>query len=130
MLSVFEPPRVKPRHADAAGQHDLFPWLHTPRPFGDPPSVVDSLTSVEAARRARRSRLRNRDRLQELFRRLGNTGASDEEGAKLLGLDGNTYRPRRIELCRLGFVRDSGLRRATRAGGLAAVWCVLAEANP
>lgn len=49
-------------------------------------------------------------------------GATDEEIATALGLDGNTERPRRRELQLAGLIHDSGRRRKTTTGRLATVW--------
>jgi cytosine/adenosine deaminase-related metal-dependent hydrolase len=48
-------------------------------------------------------------------------GRTDEEGAAILHMNGNTYRPRRIELQRLGLIVARG-SRLTKAGRPAAVW--------
>jgi hypothetical protein len=56
-------------------------------------------------------------------------GATDEEGSFALGIAGNTYRPRRIELTLAGLVRDSGRTRRTRAGRSAVVWTAIPEAS-
>ena len=47
---------------------------------------------------------------------------TDEEGQRLLGMGGNTYRPRRVNLVTLGFVEDSGQTRKTSSARHATVW--------
>lgn len=55
-------------------------------------------------------------------------GLTDEEGQDVLGMEGNTYRPRRVELHKGwrdipgGFVEDRGVRRKGRSGRSAIVW--------
>ncbi len=43
------------------------------------------------------------------------------------GLEGNTVRPRLVELREMGRVRDSGLTRPTRSGRDATIWEVIPE---
>ena len=82
-----------------------------------------SATSVEAANLivgARADTLRG-----EIYRYLlsvTGTGATDEEGQDALGLPGNTYRPRRVELQNAGLVVDSRRVRLTRNKRKAVVW--------
>ncbi len=54
---------------------------------------------------------------------------SDEEGMAEANITASTYRPRRIELCKLGLVRDSGLQGKTRSGRVCTLWvaCVPSE---
>ncbi len=47
---------------------------------------------------------------------------SDEEGMAEANITASTYRPRRIELCKLGLVRDSGLTGKTRSGRACTLW--------
>ena len=49
-------------------------------------------------------------------------GCTDEEGMRHLRMNPNTYRPRRVELVRMGLVKDSGIRRPTLSGEQAVVW--------
>jgi len=51
-------------------------------------------------------------------------GLTDEEGQKLLGIEGNSYRPCRVTLFDSGFVHDSGMRRKTKANKNAVVWMI------
>jgi hypothetical protein len=48
-------------------------------------------------------------------------GRTDEEGVAALRLNGNTYRPRRVELRNAGLIVAHG-SRLTKAGRPAAVW--------
>lgn len=49
-------------------------------------------------------------------------GLTDEEGAERLGIESNSYRPRRKELEQAGLIRPSGRTRETRRGRKAVVW--------
>lgn len=49
-------------------------------------------------------------------------GLTDSEGMEVTGLEGNTYRPRRITLVEEGIVVDSGETRRTASGRKATVW--------
>ena len=49
-------------------------------------------------------------------------GATDEEGQEALGMEGNTYRPRRVELQEVGLVVDSKTTRLTKNRRRAVVW--------
>ena len=52
-------------------------------------------------------------------------GATDEQIIDGTGLPPSTARPRRIELTKRGFIRDSGQTRPTRSGRRAVVWCAV-----
>jgi len=49
-------------------------------------------------------------------------GLTDEEAQEMLALQGNTYRPRRVELQEAGLVKDSKTVRLTKARRKAVVW--------
>lgn len=49
-------------------------------------------------------------------------GVTDEEGQDQLDIPGNSYRPARVALVRLGFVKKSGKTRKTHSGSNANVW--------
>jgi hypothetical protein len=49
-------------------------------------------------------------------------GLTDEEVQERLRMPPNTERPRRVELVRMGFVKDSGVRRPTVWGNPSIVW--------
>jgi hypothetical protein len=49
-------------------------------------------------------------------------GITDEEGQDKYSIPGNSYRPMRVVLMNLGLVRDSGVRRLTRAKRISVVW--------
>jgi len=52
------------------------------------------------------------------------SGLTDQEGQRLLNLDGNTYRPARVVLRQKGFVKDSSLTRQTACKRDAVVWTI------
>ena len=52
-------------------------------------------------------------------------GVTDEEGQDTLGLAGNSYRPARGALVKLGFVMKSGGTRKTHSGSSANVWVAI-----
>ena len=56
-----------------------------------------------------------------------NGPSSDEEISEALSMSPSTERPRRIELVKLGLVRDSGQQGKTRSGRACTLWCA---ANP
>jgi hypothetical protein len=49
-------------------------------------------------------------------------GLTDQELSAATGLSGSTARPRRIELVRLGLVKDAGWNRKTASGRWAVVY--------
>lgn len=54
-------------------------------------------------------------------------GCTDEQGATALAMNPSTYRPRRIELMRAGYIREALEPGLTRAGKNAVVWTVTAK---
>ena len=66
------------------------------------------------------------DLQRQLLTWLRNNGpATDREMQGWIPMDPNTQRPRRVELVRLGLVRDTGEKRKTRSGRSAVVWEVI-----
>lgn len=60
---------------------------------------------------------------QKVFAYLqGVGGATDEQGITTLAMSASTYRPRRIELCRLGLVRASVRTTTLKSGRAGIVW--------
>jgi len=110
---------------DAKGQLELFSgaWGPSPIQHRDPtPPHVASGTSKAAAQSIKCHALRLRERMLAFYAERGDHGATDEECQIDLGLSGNTQRPRRCELVRIGRLRDSGKRRPTASGCAAIVW--------
>lgn len=85
------------------------------------PYQAHSGTSREAASSIRGKSARLRESVLEELR---SNPATDEEIGRILNLEGNTCRPRRVELVDLGLVEDSGQRRKTASGRNAVVWRV------
>jgi len=75
------------------------------------PFAAGSDTSKAAADAMAAKPLRVRRDHERIINVLLSGGKTDNEGIEILGLDGSSYRPRRIELVRMGRVRDSGERR-------------------
>lgn len=94
---------------------------------GRAPFVEGSKTSASAADRKNAGSLyADRARIMAYFDSLLHPehGATDDEIQVALRLSGDTQRPRRIDLIRGGFLRDSGRTRKTRKGRDATVWVV------
>lgn len=84
-----------------------------------PPYVAGSSTSAAAADRIEPVAGSLRGRVLELIRTAG--PITDQQIAERLRMDPSTARPRRVELQRVGLVRQQGTAR-TRAGREAALW--------
>ena len=80
--------------------------------------------SRQAARAGEPRAPSQRHRVLVYLRSRGSDGATDEEGCVALDMNPSTYRPRRIELVRLGSVADSGATRASTQGRAMSVWVV------
>jgi hypothetical protein len=97
---------------------------HQPSLFDDPPAQRHSPTSVAAAEAIRAAMPALRRRVLDALEGAGDRGLTDEEGIDGTGMPPSTYRPRRVELWRGGFVEDSGRTRRVRSGKAAVVWVV------
>jgi hypothetical protein len=85
--------------------------------------VKHSPTSYAAAvENAAHSGTQRRRVFDEIYR---SHGATDHEMQKNLAMNSSTQRPRRVELVRMGLVRDSGRKRLTPSGRWAVVWDVV-----
>ena len=128
-MELFQPAGAKGRRADADGQAALFPWLASPRPgfVAEPAAIVESPTSRGAARRVADTAPRLRDRLLEHFRIVARYGATDEEASLALRIPGNSYRPRRVQLVRLGMIQGTARTRSTKSGGAARVYSITGD---
>jgi len=87
-----------------------------------PPAQQHSATSKDAAERIKPSVHSLRAQVLIYLERRGPDGATDIEMQQALAMDGNTQRPRRIELVADGSVVDSGRTRRTDSGRQATVW--------
>jgi hypothetical protein len=80
-------------------------------------------TEIQASDVARETSGTKRLRVYQIFVIANELGVTDPELQELLGMDGNTERPRRIELVERGYVEDSGRRRLhPTTGNLCIVW--------
>lgn len=84
------------------------------------PYIADSLTSEAAAKAIKPSTATLRYEVLEAIRFLN--GATDEQIQEFTGMNPSTARPRRVELVRMGLVRDSGETRKTVSGRAATFW--------
>ena len=89
-----------------------------------PPAQRHSETSVAAAKSIKPDANRLRLKVYDFIASRGQDGATDEEGQEALGMQGSTYRPRRVELQAAGKIRKAEITRPTRSGRQAAVWVV------
>jgi hypothetical protein len=96
-----------------------------------PPHARGSRTSLAAARH-QRTTTGERITVSETNRRLvlaalldsGERGATDEDIRTATGLDLNTVRPRRLELVRQGYARETALTRSSDKGHDMTVWAL------
>jgi hypothetical protein len=90
------------------------------------PHQRHSPTSIAAADAAKPTAETQRRRVLEWLTVASSSsvlcGATDEEMQEGMTLAPNTQRPRRVELVRMGLVKDSGRTRPTRSGRQAVVW--------
>src|SRR5688500_6774273 len=91
-----------------------------------PPFQGHSSTSHEASLRVEPQAATLRAQVLELLRRRPE-GLTDEERQAELGMGANTQRPRRVELVRHLWVKDSGRTRLTAGGSPATVWVYVTE---
>jgi hypothetical protein len=85
-------------------------------------------TSDEAARRIAPAVTGQRRTLLSLLIDAGPLGLTDAELETLSGFRSSTVTPRRGELRRLRLIVDSGVRRPTPRGRMAAVWTAVPDA--
>lgn len=85
------------------------------------PGFKDRQTSREAAGAIEGRAPTLRDRCAGVVRQRGAQGCTADEAADLLGETILSIRPRFTELLRLGFIKDSGERRANASGRRAKV---------
>lgn len=90
----------------------------------DPPYQKHSPTSRAAAEAIKPALNALQSRVLAVIRLEPSWGATDEDICTVTGLKGSTVRPRRIELCEKGLIKDSGKTRATKRGRQATVWTV------
>ena len=88
----------------------------------DAPYQKHSDTSHRAAQEIESSLGALRTKVLQAIRSADSFGATDEELQAQLHMNPSTERPRRIELVKLGLVRDSQQRRLTRSRRRAVIW--------
>lgn len=96
----------------------------------DPPYHHASKTSREAAERIRPSTSVARQKVYEAIFASGERGLTDAEMYQATGLASDTARPRRCELVRGGYVRDSGRERPSPSGRAMIVWICTTKIYP
>ena len=82
-----------------------------------------STTSERAAQEIAGSAESLRRRCLDYIQRCG--PCSDDDIQQGLSINPSTERPRRIELVKLGLVRDSGQQGKTRSGRDCTLWCAV-----
>lgn len=99
-------------------------------PSGETPTTSPNtpITSAAAAVAAKPMIGRQRKKILQFLISLADHGATDVEIQDELSINGNSERPRRRELERLGLVADSGRVRLTPSGRSAVVWTATAKA--
>jgi len=88
------------------------------------PFAAGSATSLRAAERAEEDGLPKlqRARLMVAYEIAGLEGITDQEAQHMTGLDGDSQRPRRQELQRMGLIEPAAKKRKTKAGNDAVAW--------
>jgi hypothetical protein len=101
--------------------------MSQPTLFADPPDKPlphnGTPTSRLAAKVMKPLAGKQLAKIFEFLKSRGADGATDQE-QQLLGLSGDSQRPRRNRLVELGWVKDSGVMRMTKSGTPAKVWIV------
>jgi hypothetical protein len=100
---------------------DQLPLFPIANPEPPPPFQAHSETSEAAADAIKPKAPGGRQRVLQALRDSA-YGLTDEELQDMLHMNPSTQRPRRVELVRMGLVRNSGRTRKTRAGLSATVW--------
>lgn len=88
-----------------------------------PPHQTHSETSVEAAM-AIAPKFGPKVNSVLIFLSQHGRGLTDEEAQRLMGMEGNSYRPCRVTLADKGYVWDTGERRKTAQNKRAMVWAI------
>jgi hypothetical protein len=83
---------------------------------GEAPSILDSDTSVAAGKSIDREREALRWKCLRLIQEAGDHGRTCDEAEEITGARHQTISARVRELAQMGFIVDTGRRRATRSG--------------
>ena len=111
-------PLLDPRYGSAycptCRRGSTFTAIERAEPtFADTPGLVRAdhpdTSHVAAATIPRTGTLRRA--VYDAIRRTGDEGLTDSELQRALNMEGNTERPRRVELIDAGLIKDSGRRR-------------------
>ena len=86
------------------------------------PHIRDSQTSLAAAEAIKPSAAFLREKVRAHIQSCGSHGSTDNEGIIETGIQGSTWRPRRVELVEKGWVVDSGGKRKSASGRNCVVW--------
>lgn len=112
-----------------ADEDGMLPWDGS---WKDTPGLVSHNhpdTSYKAAELVMPSTGTLRRQVYDFIKQAGARGATDIEIQVALRMDGNTERPRRVELVNGGLVRDSGHRREIK-GRQHVIWEVSGAGAP
>jgi len=88
------------------------------------PHQRHSDTSVEAAGKAKAQFKGNLLKVLKAFVHADRLGLTDEQGCDALGMDGNSYRPSRVTLEKLGMVTRLAATRKTRSNRNAHIYTI------
>ncbi len=115
-IARYDAAKLRERNREAAAnQGEMFARPDVPsRPYVQQDTSIEAAGSYSAAT-AQRTR-------SAVLTQITRRPSTDEEIATALSMEGNSVRPRRIELVERGLVRDSGDRRLTKAKRNAIVW--------
>lgn len=86
------------------------------------PYQPHSATSKRAASHMVPKAMSKREQVMAFIAACGPAGATDDEAQRILRMNPNTQRPRRVELAAKGRVVDAGRTRKTQYGEEATVW--------
>jgi len=102
----------------------------------NPPPSQPVETSEAAADKIKSNVRNDRGKVYRVILSRGSRGATDQEIQEILGMDGNTQRPRRVELEAANLIRrkrdEKGklIKRRTKGGGTAQVWIIVPGVYP
>ena len=98
-----------------------------PEPAPWEPHQVHSMTSVDAGHSIRSIKGHQQRKVFNAIRSYGLTGITAQQIGIVLEMDGNSVRPRIVELAEQGLIEEAGTR-PTKSGRQASVWVVKRDA--